>query len=144
MNSTLQLPAGIILPTVLEQRLKTKSHVYIQPSEQLPAGNTPPDGALASRTYRSHAYKYINFPRTMVLPKRNVDGSSRDTLLQELRAIEAHEASVQLELFKKAGVYSVLKRIEVWQKRTGKRLSEGFHGGTGEPRSTTRTENCLV
>ena len=61
---------------------------------------------------------------------------SRDTLLQELRAIEAHEASVQLELFKKAGVYSVLKRIEVWQKRTGKRLSEGFHGGTGEPRST--------
>eukprot|EP00752_Nemacystus_decipiens_P003652 g3366.t1 len=50
---------------------------------------------------------------------------------KELRAIEAHEAFIQLELFKKTGVYSVLKRIEVWQKRTGKRLSEGFHGGTG-------------
>lgn len=35
-------------------------------------------------------------------------------------------------MYKKAGVYSVLKRIEVWQARTGKRLSESFRGSTGE------------
>lgn len=29
-------------------------------------------------------------------------------------------------------MYSVLKRIEVWQTRTGKRLSESFRGSTGE------------
>ncbi|CAB1098069.1 unnamed protein product [Ectocarpus sp. CCAP 1310/34] len=51
---------------------------------------------------------------------------------QELRTAEAHDALERLEKYKKAGVYSVLKRIEVWQTRTGKRLSESFRGSTGD------------
>ncbi|CAN0035199.1 unnamed protein product [Ectocarpus fasciculatus] len=54
------------------------------------------------------------------------------TRQKELRTAEAHDASERLEMYKKAGVYSVLKRIEVWQARTGKRLSESFRGSTGD------------
>ncbi len=53
--------------------------------------------------------------------------------------IEANEAAMKLEVYKKAGVYAVLKRIEVWQAKTGKRLSEAFHGGSGQRRLGGRT-----
>ncbi|CAN0215400.1 unnamed protein product, partial [Ectocarpus sp. 6 AP-2014] len=54
------------------------------------------------------------------------------TRQKELRTAEAHDASERLEKYKKAGVYAVLKRIEVWQTRTGKHLSESFRGSTGD------------
>lgn len=53
-------------------------------------------------------------------------------VVQELREIEANEAAMELEVYKKAGVYAVLKRIEIWQTNTGKRLSEAFLGGSGD------------
>ncbi|CAM9734886.1 unnamed protein product, partial [Hapterophycus canaliculatus] len=49
-----------------------------------------------------------------------------------LRETEAREATERLEVYKKAGAYPVLKRIEVWQARTGKRLTDGFQAGGGE------------
>lgn len=55
-------------------------------------------------------------------------------LSQEEKELQAKEAFHRLEMYKKAGVYAVLKRIEVWQARSGKRLSEAFHGGGGESR----------
>lgn len=66
-------------------------------------------------------------------------GTAHHPLVQEQRAAEAFEASARLDVYKKTGVYSVLKRIEVWQARTGKRLSQGFHGATGE-RERERTD----
>lgn len=47
---------------------------------------------------------------------------------QELLELEAQEAFVRLEAYKKAGVYAVLKRIEVWQSRGGQRLGDIFQG----------------
>lgn len=48
--------------------------------------------------------------------------------IQELLELEAQEAFVRLEAYKKAGVYAVLKRIEVWQSRGGQRLGDIFQG----------------
>ncbi|CAN0071533.1 unnamed protein product [Scytosiphon promiscuus] len=56
----------------------------------------------------------------------------------ELREAEAREAAEKLEVYKKAGAYPVLKRVEVWQTRTGKRLADGFQAGGGERGSGNR------
>lgn len=53
-------------------------------------------------------------------------------LCQAERELAAREAFLRLEAYKTAGVYAVLKRIQVWQARSGKRLSDAFHGGAGE------------
>lgn len=51
---------------------------------------------------------------------------------QVLREAQAREAMERLEVYKKAGAYAVFKRIEGWQARTGKRLTDGFHAAGGE------------
>lgn len=48
---------------------------------------------------------------------------------QEEREFQAQEAFERVEEGKKAGVYTVLKKIEVWQTRCGRRLSDAFNGG---------------
>lgn len=53
---------------------------------------------------------------------------ARTPLTQQLLELEAQEAFVRLEEYKKAGVYAVLKRIEVWQSRGGQRLGDIFQG----------------
>lgn len=53
----------------------------------------------------------------------------RGVTKQEEREIQAREAWFRVEACKKAGVYAVLKKIEVWQIKHKRRLSDVFNGG---------------
>lgn len=69
-------------------------------------------------------------------PPKNNHLSFRCSQAERERTVR--EAYLRLEVYKKAGVYGVLKRMEVWQVRSGRRIGDAFHRDTGEPPQVLR------